>query len=484
MFVNQIGPGERIKRFYPKEGESSKIIKREPTEFKNEFWHLLIYDYDQRYKLVIDTFNHALDLIDAKILFNLFEQGRTNDAVYQYMLRRFTPPNSEEGREKLEHNYNKFIREKRNLYSTVFDICPTYSCNMRCNYCYQKNRGYGNQLISHKELKCIFDYINNNAPANDTPIVIELFGGEPLQKRNKEIILKVFSFCKQNDYPLAITTNGSCLYDYLDLLVLYNRYILKVATTLDGVGEFHNLRRNAPYGFDKISRGVDFLLNLGIDTDLYTNVDYENLDQLPRLLQYCEDKNWLDNDNFKIRVGRVDDRCFENLSDFEMSESDLLYEITLLFGNNQEAPKNFELAFLKTALPLAKLFGIDFGQNELRAKYHYCWATSPFVKGFSIDDKLDVYRCSYSVGNKDFSIGNIKRGISTETWEGHFLLSLPKCLNCPLGGYCSGGCYLSSMVDPERRCLYEKDSFNNLIKKLIIPKIKMLENNNQTKVLI
>lgn len=476
MFICQILPGPRISHSHLDKNNNSKIIS---SKFKSEFSHLLVYEYNKEYKLVIDTFNNALDLVDREVLYNLFKRGKTSNIIYKYFLRRFTPPHSEEGKKKLRYNYNNFLKERKNLYTTVFGICPTYSCNMRCKYCYQKNRWFNDQLISDKELKYIFDFINNN-PLNDTPTVIELFGGEPLQKRNKEIISKVFSFCKQNDYPLTMTTNGLDLYDYLDLFVLYNKYILRVATTLDGIGDFHNLRRKTLHGvdgFDKISKGIEFLLNLGIDTDLYINIDYENLDQLPKLLGYCKDKDWLDNDNFKIRIGRVDDRCFENLSNSVISESDLLRQIVLLFKNNFKAPENFQLAFLKTTLPLAQLFNIDFGQNELKAKYYYCSSVSPFIKGYYIDNKLDCYRCPYSVGNKDFSIGNIKREIITETWERHFLLSLPECLNCPLGGYCSGGCYLSSVIDRKKSCLYEKENFDNFIKKLIIPKIKALNNN-------
>lgn len=477
MSIYQILPGPKILHLHLSKSNNSKIIN---SKLKSEFSHLLIYDYNKEHKLVIDTFNNALDLVSRKVLSDLFKQGKISNVIYKYFLRRFTPPHSEEGKRKLSYNHDKFLKDRRNLYTTVFGICPTYSCNMRCKYCYQKNREYRGQLIFNKELKYIFDFINSSPLNNGTPTVIELFGGEPLQKRNKEVITKIFSFCKQNNYPLTMTTNGLDLYDYLDLFVLYSKYILRVATTLDGVGKFHNLRRkilSGVDGFSRISKGVDFLLNLGIDTDLYMNVDYENLAQLPKLLRYCKDKKWLSNDNFKIRIGRVDDRCFESLSDTVISESDLLRQIVLLFKNNFEAPKNFELAFLKTALPLAQLFNIDFDQSELKARYHYCSSASPFIKGYYIDNKLDAYRCPYSVGNKDFSMGNIKKEVSAEKWEKHFLLSLPECLDCPLGGYCSGGCYLSNVIDRQKSCLYEKENFDNFIKRLIIPRIKAISNN-------
>lgn len=440
---------------------------------KSEFSHLLTYDYNKKYKLVVDTFNNSLDLIDRKILFDLFNKGKINSSIYKYLLHRFTPPNSGEGKIKLKNIYNNFLEERRSYSVNVYGICPTYSCNMGCDYCYQKNRRSSNKLISEKELENIFHFITQK-----NPTTIELFGGEPLQKKNRKIISKIFSFCKRYEYPLTITTNGLDLYDYLDLLVIYHRYILRVTTTLDGVERVHNLRRcvknGLKNGFSIISNGIDFLLNLGIDTDLYINLDYKNLDQLLPILEYCETKSWLNNDNFKIRIGRVDDRCFENVSSNIMSESDLLYQITLLFENNHKAPNNFQLAFLKTILPLAQLFNIDFGQNELTAKYHYCSSTSPFIKGFYIDSELDVYRCPYTVGNKHFLIGNIRKEIDVGPWEKHLLFFLPECLSCPLGGYCSGGCYVSKLINQKKSCLYEKENFDNFIKTLIIPRIKAM----------
>jgi len=476
MSIYQILPGPKISHFpLLSKDNSGKVIN---SEFKSEFSHLLLYDYNKKYKLVVDTFNNTLDLVSKEILFNLFKKGKISNIVYKYFLHRFTPPQSKKGKRKLKNNYNKFLKDRKNLYTTVFGICPTYSCNMRCQYCYQKHGGYNNQLISNKDLKYIFEFIKSSLLKDKSLKAIELFGGEPLQARNKEIITKIFSFCKQNNYPLTMTTNGLDIYDYLDSFALYSKYILRVAITLDGVGKFHNLRRktvSGVNGFDRISKGVDFLLNLGIDTDLYMNIDWENLTQLPKLLKYCKDKKWLNNDNFKIKVGRVDDRYFKNLSKTIMSESDLLSQIVLLFKDNLEAPKNFGLAFLKTIFPLAQLFNIDFGQNELTARYHYCSSTSPFIKGYYIDNKLDAYRCPYSVGNKDFSIGNIRKEVGVEEWKKHFLLSLPECLNCPLGGYCAGGCYLSSTINHQKNCLDEKKNFDNFIKKLIIPKIKALD---------
>lgn len=44
-------------------------------------------------------------------------------------------------------------------------------------------------------------------------------------------------------------------------------------------------------------------------------------------------------------------------------------------------------------------------------------------------------------------------------------------MKCPIGTYCSGGCYISSKLNISRQCEEEKNNFDYFIKKLIIPQI-------------
>jgi len=74
MSIYQILPGPKISHFPLLSKDSSgKVIN---SEFKSEFSHLLLYNYNKKYKLVVDTFNNTLDLVSKKILFNLFKKGK------------------------------------------------------------------------------------------------------------------------------------------------------------------------------------------------------------------------------------------------------------------------------------------------------------------------------------------------------------------------------------------------------------------------
>ncbi len=92
-----------------------------------------------------------------------------------------------------------------------------------------------------------------------------------------------------------------------------------------------------------------------------------------------------------------------------------------------------------------------------------------------IDADLKTYRCTYTVGNKNFSTGTLENQDKLSGWYKHMLLNLPECLACPLGGYCSGGCRISSVINPKLRCQEEKASFDFFVKQVLIPWLKQSE---------
>ena len=156
-----------------------------------------------------------------------------------------------------------------------------------------------------------------------------------------------------------------------------------------------------------------------------------------------------------------------------MSEAQLL-KYLYDFNKNNEFPCNIKLAFVKTSLCIAQRLGFDFNQNERgRQKFHYCWSATPVDNIQYIDKNLNVYRCTYTVGREDLALYNLKN-MNDRTNVDMFNRStfLPECWNCPIGGYCGGGCCVSSHVNQERFCNEELKNFDYLINQLVIPIIK------------
>ena len=138
---------------------------------------------------------------------------------------------------------------------------------------------------------------------------------------------------------------------------------------------------------------------------------------------------------------------------------------------------------MKSAEFLATQLGLSYNQNEYgKANYHYCWATSPILLGYYVDSELKTYRCTTTVSNEKYSIGNLQ----DVTYDSYLnipffsknIFSDDKCLTCSLGGFCGGGCILEIEYRGDLVCLYEKNSFEDFIEQIFKPQLKALYERN------
>lgn len=464
-----------------------------PLEFDKEqlnleetdlnFDHLLVYNFNENLNLVIDTFNDIVALLDKNIVSKLINSPSSlnKEDLFNFG-NKFLGPKSNKCIERLKNRYLEDMNiRKSNVYT--FIICPTYSCNMRCIYCYQQgNDDLNKKIICEENLIEIFNYIKNEEQKikkqhknNDYKIFIELFGGEPIQTCNRDVLQKIFEFARENKYFVIVTTNGVEIDKFYDLFLTYNGYIGAINTTIDGTREYHNSRRIYKKGigsFDRILKNIEFLLDLNIIVTLSINIDEDNINQLKEIIDVFEQNQWLSNKYFELQIGRVDDRLFETNYKGIISESQLLEYICNL--NLDYKNKNIRAAFLKSLFYIAKKFDISVNQNEYgRSLFHYCWSSSPGSYIKYIDANLNLYRCTYSVGREELSIGRLNEfKDDLGYFKDHNLFNLPKCLDCKIGGYCSGGCKLSSIKDEEQQCKYELNNFNDCIENIIIPHLK------------
>jgi len=359
-------------------------------------------------------------------------------------------------------------------------LCPTYSCNLKCTYCYQQsNASLDKRIISEENLAQFFAYVDVAADSvraaqPKRAVVMQLFGGEPFTRATKPVLKKIFEFCRAKKIHVAVTTNGVGIDDFLDVLLPYHGYIAKVGITIDGVGAFHDGRRGSIDGqgtFDRIVRNVNTLLRAGIRVMTSLTLDRNNLGQVMPFFEFAEAQGWSGHPRVELSVARVDDRKYETGYGAVMSEAELFKEL-LDFNARRPFPRNIRFAFLKTSLALAKRLRCTFNQNEAgRDRFRYCWSCSELNDMVYVDSGLDVYRCTYTVGDKKFKIGTLAGGFSCDAWQGHWTWGRKECAECPIGGYCSGGCRLSAQTDFPRNCAEEKANFEYLIEHVVAPKL-------------
>lgn len=112
---------------------------------------------------------------------------------------------------------NEKIDEAEKNCPPCFLVVPTYNCNLRCTYCYE--RTYKIDNIKEKNLLQIIDRqfdiidnivekyrMNNLKYYNPKDIRITIMGGEPLLKVNKNIIEYIFDKVKERKHSVDIVT--------------------------------------------------------------------------------------------------------------------------------------------------------------------------------------------------------------------------------------------------------------------------------------
>ena len=196
---------------------------------------------------------------------------------------------------------------------------PTYSCNLRCSYCFQDhmrtNPAFKHLLktMQPEMVDRIFAAMPQIEAGHgvtedmDLPRNITFFGGEPLLAESRStveyIINKALSLGKAN---FSAVTNGTELDAYQDLLGEDKISFLQI--TLDGTQAEHDKRRIYADGsgsFEKIARNITMALDLGVRIEVRMNIDRNNLHQLPDLADEIVARGWNSYQNFSAYTAVV-----------------------------------------------------------------------------------------------------------------------------------------------------------------------------------
>lgn len=348
-------------------------------------------------------------------------------------------------------NHQAFGRQ-----APVFILMPTYQCNLRCPYCFQDHMrtdpAYAHllRIIDQPMADRILRGMRNIEAAHGidehTDVVrnITLFGGEPLLAESRPIVEYLITRIReQGRAAITAVTNATDLETYQDLLG--KEGIGQLQVTLDGPPAEHDRRRIYADGtgsFERIAANITLALERGVNVSVRLNVDRDNLEQLPALMDECYRRGWAEHDRFYIYLAPVH------------------------VGNEQVDPKstlnNWQLAkavdALKRSHPHLKRISLvdDVLQQQVRRilagsetgtpgfRSAFCAAhTTMYV----IDAFADIYACWERTGDPKMRIGHIdedgkvlmNRAI-LERWRGRSVASNPVCRKCRYAMSCGGGC--------------------------------------------
>ena len=176
-------------------------------------------------------------------------------------------------------------------------ILPTYDCNFRCPYCFERHRLTRGQEWLGQEMKpemvdAVFAALRKQRDMGRRIDGCSLYGGEPFLRENRETVRNICEHAKAMGLGISGVTNGYDLDAFIDLLEEFG--VTQLQITVDGVGAQNDCRRMHRDGiptYDRILRNAALALEHGIDVNLRVNVNGENIGGIRALIDDLAARN-------------------------------------------------------------------------------------------------------------------------------------------------------------------------------------------------
>lgn len=420
----------------------------------NESQYNIIVEKNNDYIYIYNSFYGSLVKVEDRV-YRLFHNKVINDdnkIEYFDILRKegIIKPIS-------LNEFNKIIiNEKTEIYSKnknklTFVLVPTMNCNLRCNYCFEKEYRCNKKLLDEnipKIIKFILSRINKNTKK----IHITWFGGEPMLEYafvcnfSKDIIEAMNKMNIQ--YTSSMITNGVLLDKNKICNLVENCCISRYQITVDGTEQYYcDIKKTIPADYSRLMINIKELCKYAkVSIRLNSNkTNYEDLKKVTKnIMDICENSRNL---NFYLaKLINYDNQC--NLCNFSQEEFD-----------------DKKIEYKKYYLSL-----IDKDYKISLPKYRGCFCGLFTINNFVIGPELKIYKCEHDVGNDDKVIGNVEYGIYYSDYMVEFLENkiLDQCKECSIFPLCLGGCPNQKRVlSKGNSCYYSEKFIVNLVKQWI-----------------
>ncbi len=337
--------------------------------------------------------------------------------------------------------YRRMFAE-RNL---ALYILPTYDCNFRCPYCFEKHRlssgeEWLKKTMSKEMVDKIFAAVEKEKKRGISATKCGLYGGEPFLPENREIIEYIAKKAAAAGMTLHATTNGYSLEKFSDILSEYPFKELQI--TLDGTKEYNDKRRVYIGGggsYEKILENIALALAKGIKVSVRINTGPENFERVHELKQVFEDKGFSDHEEFSYYYAPTDGENYPG-KDYGVSYSDIVENLT---RNGYEK---------KDAMEHVSIYGhLVSAVNKLLEKQSYLPAVDSYCGAenmmYLVDREGAVYTCwdfaamdEMRVGRLDTDREKFAFTFDLLKWTFRNVAQMPECMKCPYVFVCRGGC--------------------------------------------
>jgi uncharacterized protein len=412
-----------------------------------------LYNYfikiNPKYTILNNTLTGALDIIDSNF-WDLFIKKKYQNIpikITQLLIDRgYLYTNPEKEKYILRKLFKEFLKKtKENKKRYV--ICPTYDCNLSCIYCFENNIANKslsfNDILLKNAFKTIEKISNNNIEH------IELYGGEPILNKTKDLVLKTLKFAQKHNSKITIVTNGTNINLILPELISLKENIEMLQVTIDGIKKIHDNRRIYKSGkgsFTEIVENVNRLLLNGVNTNIRINIDNTNVNGLLDLYSFLLHSGWINFSNFDTKLSLVTDHSSSNYNNIIIPEEKMLEKIIRIYKKYPDMEKLFNFYAFKG---LRNLIYILNGEKNVAPRFFNC--ESNLLELHILCPDGYIYSCPESIGIKKYAIGSFYPKFEIfdtrlDMWRNKTILGIEKCKSCCFSPICGGGCTYSSLL--------------------------------------
>lgn len=421
----------------------------------------MIHQYKSNgFNIVLDVNSGSVHVVDDLVydMIALYE-SQSKESIIEMMLSKYavseySRKDIEEAMEEIEELkkegclftkdiYENYIIDFKKRQTVVKALCLhiAHDCNLACRYCfasegeYQGDRG----LMSFEVGKQALDFLIANS-GNRKNLEVDFFGGEPLMNFN--VVKQLVQYGREQEkihnknFRFTLTTNGVLLND--DIIEFLNQEMANVVLSVDGRKDVHDWMRptrNGKGSYELIMPKFQKLAKSRNQKDYYVRGTFtrHNLD-------FAKDVLHLADLGFKqISVEPV---VADEAEEYAIQEADIqkiFDEYDQLARELIERKKNGKgVNFFH--------FNIDLSGGPCVAKrLSGCGSGTEYL---AVTPWGDLYPCHQFVGKEEFLMGNVFEGVKKTDIRDEFKLcnvyAKPKCKECFVRFYCSGGCAANS----------------------------------------
>ncbi len=180
-------------------------------------------------------------------------------------------------------------------------LAPTYACNLRCPYCYEKGSEAAWNPMDERVMRAVVAFVDAMYERNRfTRLEIQWYGGDPSLALDvvEALSRMLMTWCDEHDVAYSAMMLSNCTRIGADEAAHLSRCAVEeMLVTIDGPEEVHNVRRPAVDGsnsYQGIMRAVDELRSQGIRINALINLDKKTEPLLDALHDALRDEHGVD----------------------------------------------------------------------------------------------------------------------------------------------------------------------------------------------